>query len=371
MGGIPNFISEFSKNALTQGHDIVVITSKEKNEPEREVVNDVEIYRIPIIHSKTFRRVIEYRSFGIRAQKLLKKLKKELNFDLVLGISFGAYAGLGHKLVYRSGSTPISLEVEMWNRLYPSLMKRIATYVKFYPQYLLEAKCIKNANGFLCQSKGLWQEFKKEYSIENKPVHIPCTGVDIKKFQSSDGSIIREKYNFNDKTIISFIGGFSIVKGAGFIEEALPEIFKIHPDVRFMIVGQMQYNLKLPHKYSNYIISVGNVPREHIPKYYAASDLYLYPSLNEGFPNTILEAMASGLPIIISDIIGVEEYLTNNKDALIIPRYSSDEIVNAVSKLIESEKLRRELGKTAKKTAKRYDWKIVTREIFDFFESVL
>ncbi|MES2651675.1 MAG: glycosyltransferase family 4 protein [Bacteroidota bacterium] len=77
--------------------------------------------------------------------------------------------------------------------------------------------------------------------------------------------------------------------------------------------------------------------------YYRNADIYVIPSYHEGFPRTIWEAMANGLPVIATRVGGIPEYLEHLKDVILIEPKSSDEIYNAILMLIKDSQLRKEI----------------------------
>ena len=89
---------------------------------------------------------------------------------------------------------------------------------------------------------------------------------------------------------------------------------------------------------------------EEIPYYYNAADVFILPSLSEGRPNTVLEALASGTAIIATDIPGTREIIENNKNGILIEPKNSLDIVRSVISLIENKKLLEKLRKQSRKS---------------------
>jgi glycosyltransferase involved in cell wall biosynthesis len=366
-GGIVNFILHFSREAVKQGHDVTVLSTLEPGEKAREDKDSVHYIRIPMAKSTFLRRLRDYPRFArlARAQDLG-------TFDVVLGVSSAALAGIGMPLAYRSASGPIAWELAMWERLWKeglakaNPLKKIAIRLDFALQKRMEAKCVSNAKALLCQSRAIANGFRDEYATE-APAHIPCTGVDTAQF-SPGKSTLKKKLGV-DGPLLLFAGGFSVPKGGSVLERALPVIFAKHPDAKLAIIGQESYKMLDDEKR---VLHLGPVPHDELPAYYNAADVFVYPTVyNEGFPNVILEAMASGTPIVTTNIPGINEYLKNGVSALIVPQYDVHAFAAAVNRILDDKKLAESLAKHARTASMQFDWKTVTKGMLQFLEKVI
>jgi len=161
------------------------------------------------------------------------------------------------------------------------------------------------------------------YTVKNpKPDNIIRTGIEIEPYlQKYDKSIIREKYNIEDDIIIIGSTGrivwqkrydqlISLLENYNFNEK------KYH----FLIAGEGSLRNKLitevkKQKLHRHITFIGNI--KNIPEFLSAIDIYIQPSATEGFPLSVLEAMAAGLPIICSDAGGLKEMIHHNETGII------------------------------------------------------
>lgn len=379
-GGMYIFCTEFAKSASIEGHNITIISTisaqkkGEKKEGEKEIeyknIDGYTLLRIPFKHSKVLRRIRDYVRFG----KLIKPVLKKINADYILGISNAACAGIGFSTVYRSAGGPVSWELKMWQELWKrgfakqNIFKKFFIRIDFALQKIIEQKCVRNSKALLCQSQDILRGFQKEYDVSGKPAIVPCTGVDVKIYASNKQmrKKMRKQLKIESKQAILFAGGFSIPKGASILEKALPEIFETNPNAVLIIAGTEQYVLKLS-QYEKRIIKLGNVNHKQMPAIYNSADIFLYPSVfNEGFPNAVLEAMASQLPIICTQMPGIKEYIIDGKQGIIIERYNSKAITNAVNELLSNSKKAKLLARNARKKVKEYTWRAVTKKILNF-----
>ena len=158
---------------------------------------------------------------------------------------------------------------------------------------------------------------------------------------------------------ITFIGRLEVRKGILDLADAIPVVLKKHPEVLFRFVGSawpspvpemnmQQYLLKRLRRYRDNLEFSGAVTPEQIPKFLAKTDICVFPSRWENFPNVCLEAMSAGRGIVGSSAGGMTEMLDNGKAGLLIPPRSPCAIAEATLKMLDNPKLRMHLGKRAR-----------------------
>jgi len=108
-----------------------------------------------------------------------------------------------------------------------------------------------------------------------------------------------------------FVGRLSRRKGIETLERTLPEIFQRRSDIEFILVGKQQESIEVPAEYSHRVTVAGTVPPTEIPAYYERADFLVHPTLTEGLPRVVLEALASDIPPIARDV-GDIAYATEN-----------------------------------------------------------
>ena len=113
------------------------------------------------------------------------------------------------------------------------------------------------------------------------------------------------------------------------------------------------------------IIWHGWTPRDQLAQMYAASDCLFHPTLYEGMPNVVLEAMASGLPVIASDVPGNNDLVRDGKTGLLCRLGDATAFIEAVSRLADDKPLRKRLGRAAREMIEgEYSWdSVATRYV--------
>ncbi|QKG92045.1 glycosyltransferase family 4 protein [Halorubrum salinarum] len=147
----------------------------------------------------------------------------------------------------------------------------------------------------------------KNRGVDENDISIIPPIVDTEKF-SPDGPTADLD---TDRYIGLFAGRISRRKGKKTLERTIPKILRRRSDLEFVFIGEQTESLAIPSQYKDHITVVGSVPPDDVPQYYRAADFLIHPSLTEGLPRVILEAIASGTPPIARDV-GDIPYATKN-----------------------------------------------------------
>ena len=282
---------------------------------------------------------MEMFSYLIRAWKQAEQLVKKEKYDICLtffGIPSGPLA-LHLKRKYK-----LPYVVRFGGGDIPGAQKR------FRYLYLILAPMIrkiwKNASRLLANSEGLKQRalaFEKRYAID-----IIENGVDNQFFAPS------EKKKKKNHIVILFVSRLIEGKGLQYMIPKLPRIQEsvMHNtgrEIQLVIVGDGPYRAALEQltdetKVRNLVRFEGRKNKDQVLRYYQAADLFLLPSLSEGMPNVVLEAMASGLPIVITPCEGSKELVTDN--GVIAPL---DNFADALIELCSDEAKRTAMGRSS------------------------
>ena len=160
-------------------------------------------------------------------------------------------------------------------------------------------------------------------------------------------------------------------KGNQYLVEAAPKILATHPAARVFIVGEgeLQGDLEAQARalqLGDKLVFSGFV--RDVAAALAAFDIIVFPSLWEGTPLTVFEALAMGKPIVATDADGLLDVLTDRKDALIVPKADSTALARAVAEVIGDRSLAARLGAEATRTGQRYDIAAFVRKMERLYE---
>ncbi len=181
----------------------------------------------------------------------------------------------------------------------------------------------------------------------------------------------------NQKFTFLFVGRIVRDKGINELVEAFMRARAKH-DVRLILVGNYEDSLdpisdearKHLHECPD-IQYAGRQSGKDLITYYAASDCFAFPSYREGFPNTVLEAGALGLPSIVTDINGSREIIEDGKNGIIIPSKDVDSLEKAMERMITDEKMRTSMASCAREMiSSRFDQTFVRQCLMDFYDEI-
>jgi len=154
----------------------------------------------------------------------------------------------------------------------------------------------------------------------------------------------------NNTTKILFAGNGATRKGLSYLLKAF-ELLQTKYHVKLTVVSHNIKNLNV----SN-VTALENVTDNELLGLYQSHDIYVLPSLLDGWGLTAFEAMSCGLPIVVSNITGISDILHSGKNSFIVRAKNYQDLVRVISKLIENKSLRTSIGKNARKTALIYQW---------------
>lgn len=227
----------------------------------------------------------------------------------------------------------------------------------------LVSRCIiKNAAAVI----GLTEHMRREIqSICSREVVVIPNGVETVSF----GSLPRKQNQINDEQVVLFVGRLIAVKGVRYLIEAVNIITRQgKQSIKLVVIGDgpergnlvsLVKELRLEER----VEFKGLVPNQDIPEHMGAADIFALPSLSEGFPVTIVEAMAAGLPIVTSRICGLSEIVTEGENGFLVKPGDSGALAEKLLLLLVDEQMRRQISQNNRGKAKQYSWEAVVDKL--------
>ncbi|MGB1339431.1 MAG: glycosyltransferase family 4 protein [Cycloclasticus pugetii] len=174
---------------------------------------------------------------------------------------------------------------------------------------------------------------QQELGIE-KNIRVIYNGVDERKFRPVKGAQHR-----SESIKVLFSGNLTTRKGAQWL---LPILERLNPNVEIMYTSGLRGLGAL----SNHprFVNVGKVPYEGMPHLYQSADLLLFPTVREGLPLAVLEAMSCGLPVVATNCSSLPELIDEGKGGFLCSLGDTDEFAEKINLLAETEDLRKEMG---------------------------
>jgi glycosyltransferase involved in cell wall biosynthesis len=222
--------------------------------------------------------------------------------------------------------------------------------------------------------------YKAAKSAGCPPEHLVLlpNGVDIERFNPRlDGSLIRKMLGVADRPVVFTLRWHEPKNGIEYLIRAVPHVLREVPEAVFVIGSDgplMGYHESLAENLGidDHIMFAGRIPRKDLPSYYAASDLFVIPSVVEAFGLVTVEAMACGKPVIGANVGGIPEIIVDGVNGFLIEPKNPEKIAEKVVVLLENPKLRRKMGQNGRKLAEeKFDIQKRVRKIVSVYERLL
>jgi glycosyltransferase involved in cell wall biosynthesis len=178
---------------------------------------------------------------------------------------------------------------------------------------------------------------------------------------------------FPDKSAchLLFVGTWLDRKGVYYLAEAFSLVAEKVPGVRLTVAGCSapieQVKSAFAPSLREQISVLPFVTREEIPAVYGSHDIFVFPSLVEGMPLTLLEAMATGMPVVTTNTCGMADVVEDETNGLLVPPADAEKLARGIERLCQSTELRKRLGLSGQETMRRYTWERVTEKLEKVF----
>ncbi len=361
-GGAGNASANIARLLVRMGNDVLLLTAHFDNFARDEICDGVRIVRVPALRRKMDRSsALEQISFIFAASFRTLGLARQFKPDVTLaffGLPSGAVA-LFLKWLYRipyvvslrGGDVPGFRPYDF--RLYHKLAAPFLHVIWHH------------ASAVIANSKGLRDLAAAFDSTIDIPI-IP-NGVDLETFSAPER-------DWSSPRILS-VGRVVHQKGFDLALRALADLKDL--DWQWSIAGDGPQRPVLQamaeeHGLQNRIRFLGWLTADQLKEQYNAANLFLFPSRHEGMPNAVLEAMASGLPVVATRIAGNEELVVNGETGALVPPEDVDALREALKPLLVGAQRREQMGRAARQRVESsFGWNRVAEQYQSILEKAL
>jgi len=356
VNGVSRFIQDIAKEAIKYEKDFSVISSTKKNHYE-DIPN---IYNLKPIFA---RKMPFYNSLDLVFPNFFKiKSKiKELNPDL-LHISTPGTVGLCALISAKLLSIPVVgiYHTDFPSYLYKNTKSKFVKYltIKFLKFFYSGYKAI------FSRSKEYIQIIEEQLGFQKENIHILKAGINITSFDKSfkDDSIW-DTYEINRNSFkVLYVGRVSVEKNVDKLIRYWRKANFINCEL--ILVGDVEFDIGFEDKKNSNIKLLGRKQKEDLSKLYASSDCFIFPSTTDTLGQVVLEAMSSGLPVIVTNKGGPKTFV-NEDFGYIIGMNSSKDMKKAIKELSFKDEVYYEKSKMA------YEYmrdKSISHSFLDFWE---
>lgn len=211
---------------------------------------------------------------------------------------------------------------------------------------------IARASAIVCESRQ-FKQYLESQGIQGHKISVIPNGHDLDLFRPDDKNTVRAKLSLPvHKFIMLTAGRLVTVKGQSDLIKSLPAILQHTPSVLLVIVGEGELRDKLMRLakslgVAQYVIFTGHISSRELPHWLNSADLFVLPSLSEGRPNILIEAMSCGLPVVATRVGGITEMIRNNIDGILVPPKDPQSLATSIMPLISDPALRNRIGRSA------------------------
>ncbi len=236
---------------------------------------------------------------------------------------------------------------------------------------------IKKATKIIAVSENTKKDIMKYYKIKDEKISVTLEAADS-SFKPIDNAFafeyIKKKYAAIDTNFILYVGVLFKRRNIDRLLEAF-SLLKEDKNIDYKLViagpGKDYFNLNYlleKHKFKTSVVYLNYVKQEDMPFLYNASLFFVYPSLYEGFGLPVLEAMSCGKAVITSNVSSLPEVIGDA--GLIIDPYNTQDLYNAMRRLIENSSLRQDFGKRALIRSKIFSWDKMAEQTIDIYRDI-
>jgi len=326
-----------------RGHNVHVITTLVDGLPNEIYEKGFYIHRIPRI---------KVRIFGILFfwHAIIRTIRK-IDPDLVhaQSLSSGMPALLSKKL--------LKIPYVVWGQ---------GSDVYFPKGYLLlnPKTIIKNADAAIALTENMKRAMQE---FCHRDIFVVPNGISIA--DRGDGTNIAAAHG---KSIL-YVGRLEPVKGVRYLISAMTRVHEAIPDARLVIIGDgteraMLEALSAKLGLHTCVQFGGEVPHGEVLSFMEQADVFVLPSLSEGFPMVIVEALSCGLPVVASRVGGVPEILTNETNGYLVEAKDEGALAESILVLLQDEHMRKKISDANKELVKKYSWENVIIRLEKIFE---
>jgi len=361
-GGAEGFSGSFIEKLADEGHEIHMFAIKWQINGSH---NNIHFHKVPAITFNSFLREL---TFAISSLFILKKWRKY--FDIIQTHDKTVYQD-----IYRAGDgCHVEWLKQRWKRT--GFWGRLSIVLNPYHWLIL---CLENNIFKHCRYKRIIaisemvkRNIIQHYSVPPSDIEVIYNGVDIKKFHPENKmkyrSEIRQKHGLEDSDfVVLFMGSGFERKG---VECLIRAVETIPQQLAVLIVGKGDAKKFSKIIKRQRIIFCG--PQKDNYKYYAAADIFVFPTIYEPFGNVHLEALASGLPVITTGNSGAAEIIKDNVHGFVIEEPEDfRSVAEKISVFLNNREKLKSVSENARRLAEEFTFEKHINKILALYGRVI
>ena len=364
VGGIARVVNDLSKRLIKDGHEVTVITYKEGNAPYYEIDKGVKVYRVDnfMIHANNFIDWVMQLNFNMIA-KAGEIIAQEGKFDVI-----HAHDWL---VAYSAKTLKQAYDMPIVSTIHATEAGRNSGIREANQKYINDTEWMLTyeSTEVIVNSNYMKSELQRLFGLPFEKINVVPNGVNITNYSGIERDYeFRRKYALDNEKIILFMGRLVYEKGVQYLIGAMPKILEHYHDAKLVIAGkggmidelkQEVNNLGLGNK----VCFAGYLNGKDVGKMYKAADISVFPSTYEPFGIVALEAMLAEVPVVVSDIGGLNEIVEHRETGMKSYCGNSNSIADSILELLFDPALCSSMVKKAKaKVRNQYNWNKIAQD---------
>ena len=365
----PRFVLDLSE-ALTEYYDVTVLVPAAPGAADREIMNGVKVIRYHYFPIHKWETLCYPGAIVPRIRE--KKIRALLVPFLCISLYWHLFRMLkDYDMVHAHWLIPQGIVQSFFKT--PYIVTGHGGDVAFMNKGImrkLKKKCLKNASYVTTVSPHLGNIIKNIYPVAHLDIQpMGCKTANFgKKFRKEN------YFHQNEKKVILFVGRLVEIKGIKYLIDAMRSV-----DAILVIVGKgpLEKDLKeQAMEQGQKIQFLGPKTHAELREIYASADIFAAPSITagdgaqEGFGLVILEAMASGLPVVASKSGGIVEIVKDEKNGLLSEEKSVWQLADNLNTLLDDSELYQKLSANAIRTVQQFDYSVIAGKYSNIFEQI-
>ena len=373
-GGVETAVYNTAKQLISFGHKVIVITSKlEEESRDFHIIEDIVIYRFKSFIIPELKLIPQISSFGIMPKALLKlsEIIKKNKIHVIhaegrfFPITF--LTAILNNIIFKK---PMIITCQ--GRLKIGIT---GIFEEIFDKLILR-HLSKNLEKVVCVSKSLKNRFLR-FNINKKKLTFIPNGVDISKFKRITNPEMLKQYlkdKLDYKKVI-FAGRLDAQKGVEYLIRAIPLVLKNYQKVHFFILGNGKLEKKLKKlasklKINSYVTFMDALSLDQMPEFYSSADIFCLPSIHEGFPLSLAEALSIGLIVVASATEGIPEAIRENENGFLVEPKNTLQLSNKLLKALtlNDHQVKKFQDNNINLAHNNFSWNIIVRKIIEIYK---
>ena len=373
VGGIARVVNDLSKRLIKDGHEVTVVTYREGDAPYYELDKGVKVYRVDnfMINANNFIDWIMQLNFNM-VEKASEIMQKEGAFDVI-----HAHDWL---VAYAAKTLKNSYDIPLISTIHATEAGRNSGIRDEQQKYINDTEWMLTyeSTEVIVNSNYMKGELQRLFGLPFEKINVVPNGVNTLNYSGIERDYdFRRRYAMDNEKIILFMGRLVYEKGIQHLITAMPKILNGYHDAKLVVAGKggmidelrAQANaLGLGEK----VYFAGYVNGKDVGKLYKAADVAVFPSTYEPFGIVALEAMLAEVPVVVSDIGGLNEIVQHRENGMKCYAGNANSIADSILELLYDPQLSANVVKKAKaKVRNEYSWnKIAQNTHFIYMKAI-